>query len=427
MFVFTSKSSFQDFLTFKNLSEADKSDANKLAEVYNEFNAGLKAEIEKAEANKASKEEIEAAKSELKASFDSQFMALKTILAEQGKFLSKITRESEGVEVDSIAKSLAENKEKLVALKNGNSSNNVKIQLKAVGDMTYAGNTTGQVAVAYRKPGIGDVPERRMRLLDLVTVGSISSPLKEWVYVANEEGAAGSTAEGTLKNQIDFELLVGSQKVEKITAFITITDEMLEDVDQLQSLINTKLATKLNLNLETQVFGGSGVSPLLNGIKTVATTFAAGTFASTIDQPNEVDVLAVAANQIEIANQPMPTAIMMHPSDVTSILVTKVTSTDRRYVDRLQMVAGSLSFDGIPLIKTTLVTQGEFLIGDFTKAYLDYKKGVTIEIGYNADNFVKNFKTIRAELRAVVSVEHNDRTAFVKGVFATAKAALETT
>ena len=165
----------------------------------------------------------------------------------------------------------------------------------------------------------------------------------------------------------------------------------------------------------------------MNGIKTVATTFAAGTFASTIDQPNEVDVLAVAANQIEIANQPMPTAIMMHPSDVTSILVTKVTSTDRRYVDRLQMVAGSLSFDGIPLIKTTLVTQGEFLIGDFTKAYLDYKKGVTIEIGYNADNFVKNFKTIRAELRAVVSVEHNDRTAFVKGVFATAKAALETT
>jgi len=39
---------------------------------------------------------------------------------------------------------------------------------------------------------------------------------------------------------------------------------------------------------------------------------------------------------------------------------------------------------------------------------------------------VKNFKTIRGEVRAVCYVEHNDRPCFVKGVFATAKAALET-
>jgi len=82
--------------------------------------------------------------------------------------------------------------------------------------------------------------------------------------------------------------------------------------------------------------------------------------------------------------------------------------------------------DGVQIIPTTLVTAGTYLVGDFSKASVLYKQGVTIEIGYNADNFVKNFKTIRAELRAVCAVENNDRTAFVKGTFATDKAALET-
>ena len=121
-----------------------------------------------------------------------------------------------------------------------------------------------------------------------------------------------------------------------------------------------------------------------------------------------------------------PTAIFMNPSDVTSLLLQKVSSTDKRYIERLQLIAGTLSFDGVPVVKSTMVPAGDFLMGDFTKANVDFKKGFTVEIGYNADNFVKNFKTIRGEVRAVCYVEHNDRDCFVKGTFATAKAALET-
>jgi len=90
------------------------------------------------------------------------------------------------------------------------------------------------------------------------------------------------------------------------------------------------------------------------------------------------------------------------------------------------MVAGQLSLDGIPIIPTTLVTQDEYLIGDFTKAFMLQKQGVSIEIGYNADNFVKNYKTIRAEWRGVVYVKNNDRTSFVTGTLSTDAAALET-
>jgi len=122
----------------------------------------------------------------------------------------------------------------------------------------------------------------------------------------------------------------------------------------------------------------------------------------------------------------MPNYIFMNPSDVTTLKMVKVSSTDKRYVERLAMVAGSLSLDGVPIVETTLVEAGQYLIGDFTKAHIRTKSGVSIDVGYTGDNFIKNFKTIRAEWRGVVYVKNNDRTAFVKGSFAADKAALET-
>ena len=417
---------FKKFLADKGIESLEGLSAEKQAGLFNEFNAEIQKDIEKAIENKASKEDISTLKAELSASIEKQMVALNKSLELQGIALARMTRNEEQKE-ESLKDIIFKKREDLAKLKGSSSSNNnVSFTVKAVGDMSIAGNTTGQIPQAYRNPVIGDVKERQVRLLDLVSTGTISSNLYEWVYVANEEGSAGATAEAGAKNQIDFELLVGSQKVEKITAYVTVTDEMLDDVEGIATLINNKLQTKLLKALESGVYSGSGVSPALNGIYTVATAFSAGDFALAIDNANNVDVLAVAMNQIAIAEQDMPTAIFMHPTDVTFLKVAKVSSTDKRYVERLSMIGGSLMMDGVPIIPTTLVTKDTYLVGNFSKASVLYKQGVTIEIGYNSDNFVKNFKTIRAELRAVCAVENNERTAFVKGTFSTDKAALET-
>lgn len=412
---------FKKFLEKKGVEDIKSLSAEKQAELYNEFNGELLKQVESLEAASATKEEIQSVKAELSGAIEKQFVSLNEVLKAQGVAMKRIIdKEAPANENKSVKDLLFESKDALVKLKNeGGAQNNVKIVVKAVGDMSIGGNTTGQIPQAYRNPVIGDVKERQIKLLDLVSTGAISSNLYEWVYVANEEGAAGATGEGLLKNQIDFELIVGSQKVEKITAFLTVTDEMLDDVEGINTLINNKLSIKLEKALESGVYGGSGVSPILNGIRTVATAFAAGSFATDVENPNSIDVLVVAANQIALSEQGMPTAVLMNPTDIARLKLEKVTSTDKRYVQRLAEIGGSLSMDGVPLVPTTLVTAGEYLIGDFTKASLLFKQGVTIEIGYNADNFVKNFKSIRAELRAVCAVENNERSAFVKGVFAT--------
>lgn len=422
---------FKEFLAEKDIKDISKLDAEKQAELFNEFNSLENKRLEELIENKATKKEITALKDEIAENIKKQMDSLNEILKVQGIALKKFQNEEVKQEksfAEQVKESLDSNKEALKKLRNSNSSSdNVKLTVKAAGDMSISGNvTSGQVPQAYRIPGLNTIASRQVRLFDLVSTGLISSNLVEWVYQANKDGAAGSTAEGAAKNKIDFDLTVGSERVEKYTAYITVTDEMLEDVDYMATEINNELTRELLKAVETGAYSGNGTSPNMRGISTVATAFDAGTFANTIDKANEVDVLTVASNQIKIAEQGMPSAILMHPSDVTSLKMVKVSSTDSRYVERLAMVAGSLSLDGIPIIESTLVTQGTYLIGDFSKASILTKKNMEIEIGYNADNFVKNYKTVRAEWRGVTYVKHNDRTAFVKGTFATDKAALET-
>jgi len=405
----------------------DAMSAEKKAEIFNEINesnaVAFKALTDRTEVTE--KEISEANKSLLNIQSE-QLAQLNKALSAQGVAIKKLT-EAEKAELPTmnVRKSLESNKEMLESMKNSRTSEGVTF--KTVDTMLISSNVSGgNVPVEQRLEGLNTIASRQIRLLDVVSRGTATSNVISWVYQANKEGGAGGTAEGALKNQIDFNLVVASENVKKRTAFIKISEEMIGDIDFMASEINNELMRELLKDVEAQVYEGNGTGANLNGIKTVATAFAAGTFAGDIDNANEVDVLTVASNQIALAEQEMPSHIFMNPSDITALKMVKVSSTDKRYVERLAMIAGALSLDGIPIIGSTLVTAGEYLIGAFPMATVYDRGDVSIEVGRDSDDFTKNLVTVLAEWRGAVVVKNNNRTAFVKGVFATDKAALET-
>lgn len=433
------KKSFLEFLTAKGHTQEafDAMTAEQKAGLYNDYNTELKAYIETLEANvndKASKEELAAAIADANKARLEQMETLNKALNEMGLAIKASTeKKSAGSEAKSLREMLAEKADRLAALKSDNKEEAEKVGAislvtKLVGTMLESANISGgNVPVEQRVPGLNTIASRMPRLMDLVSRGQATSNIISWVYQANKDGAAGGTAEGDTKNQIDFDLVVASQNVVKRTAFIKVSTEMLDDIDFIESEINNELMRELMKDIELTAYSGNNTPPAMNGIYTTATAFSAGTFAGTVDNANEVDVLVVAKNQIAIANQVEPTAILMHPSDVTALLLVKESATDKRYVDRLVMVAGQLSLDGTPIIKTTLVTAGTFLMGAFNLATLYDKGSITINIGLDGNDWTKNLRTIIAEYRGAMVVKNNDRTAFVKGTFSTAKTALETT
>ena len=421
---------FASFLETKNISKeafASKT-SEESAELYAHYLTDIAKSIEEAVSNGATKEEIKSIQEEQTKAMADRSAKMDKVVMEQGKAIKSLMEKMNTPEATmekTVLDHLKENSSKIDALKNGEKVN-VRFTTKAVGTMSLAGNVTGQVPQAFRIDGVNNITTRAPRLLDIVSTGTIDSNLVEWVYQANKEGAAGVTAEGGIKNQIDFDLVVASQKVEKVTAFIKVTDEMLGDASYMASEINNELTREVVKAAEAQVYSGSGTANQLSGIKTTATPFAVGAFALTVDNANEVDVLVVAMNQILLAEHDPANYILMNPSDVTKLKMIKVSATDKRYVERLAMVGGELSLDGTPIIATTLVAQGEYLVGNFALANVLVKDGLQIEIGLDADDFTRNLKTIRAEWRAVAFVKNNSRTAFVTGSFTADKAELET-
>jgi hypothetical protein len=430
---------FDLFLQTKGLTTitfAEK-EAEEMAKLYNEYNDEARKALEDAVAKSASKEDIDSLKTELANAQKEQMVSLNKTLKEYGLAIEKLNKNNSERSLISNATSVKEslstdeNKAKLSALKGLNKAsaeqNGITFEIKAAGTMLESTNISGgNVPVEQRIPGLNLIATRQLRLMDLFAKGAASSNIISWVYQANRDGAAGGTAEGDTKNQIDFDLVVASQAVVKRTAFIKVSTEMLDDIDFIQSEINNELMRLLMLDVESTSYSGNGTAPALNGIRTVATAFAAGTFAGTVDNANEADVLTVAINQIALANQEAPNAILMNPSDITKLKLYKVSSTDRRYIDRLIFIGSTLTLDGVPMIATTLVTAGTYLVGNFNMSTLYQKEAVTINMGLDGNDWTKNLRTIIAEWRGALVTKNNNRTAFVKGTFSTDIAALET-
>jgi len=422
---------FESFLTEKGINKEQftAKSAEEMAGLYNEYNeknATLLTElVEKGKEDNA--EVIKSLRKEITENQIAQAKALNETLKQHGLMIKKLSEQEKvdgaGV-VNSVRKGLDLNKEELVKMK-GNK--NVSISFKAAGTMLLSTNVSGgNVPVEQRLEGLNPIASRQIRLLDVVQRGTAESNVISWVYQANKDGAAGGTAEGAIKNQLDFDLVVNSETVKKRTAFIKVSEEMLDDVSYMESEIRNDLIRELLKDVESQVYGGDGTGTNLNGISTVATPFAAGVFAATVDNANAADVLTVAMNQIQVAEQGMANFAMVHPNTITELKLIKTSETDRRYIDRLAMVAGQLSLDGVTLVPTTLIPDGEYLIGNFDLATVYDKGDLRIEVGRDSDDFVRNLVTVLAEWRGLCIVKDNDRTAFVKGDFATDKAALET-
>ena len=416
---FTAETTLEQFLVMQgveNFDELPEEQQAELVAMYQDELAKLASDLE--EENKGLKSEIKVVKNQMEVGFKEISTKL-----EKMKSVSSVAKSFS----QQLRESLEANKEALKSLKEKGEG---RVSFKAVGNMTFANVSGGNVPVEDRMEGLNTIASRDTKFLNVLQTRSTSSNVISWVAQASKEGAAGQTAEGALKNQIDFDLVVSSENVKKTTAFIKVSNEMLDDIDWMQSEIEAELMRELYKAIENGAFSGAGTGATLKGVNTVATAFAitGADFNEPITNANEVDVLVAGNLQIELAEQGSANYAFLNPRDVASLKVAKVSGTDKRYIDRLQAIGSSLLLDGVTkIIPTTLVPAGTFLMGNFDKAFLVEKDGVKYDLGYENDDFTKNFVTLRAEWRGAVVVKTNDRTAFVKGTFSTAIASLETT
>lgn len=313
---------------------------------------------------------------------------------------------------ESFAVAVKEAAGTLAGLKKGQS---VMLDLK---DMTF-GNafTTAGASVTYVKPGIIELPKRKLHIRELLQGGGMGAKSTfDYVKEITGTGAIANAAEGTLKAQIGLKLQEASVYAEWIAGFLKISRNMLDDVEGMTTFLQSRLPELLLRAEDTQILNGNGIRPNLLGIQSVGNYTA---YSSATTAVNRAEMLIYAISQLESADREA-NGVLIHPADWYTLWLYKA-STSGLYTlpfNLIERTNGQLFVAGVPVFKSTAQDQSLFLVGDWTMgANLITREPARVEFFYeDGTNVQTNQVTVRIEERVALPVYGNDY--FIFGDFA---------
>ena len=323
-----------------------------------------------------------------------------------------------------LIKSVGEVLEELKAKGNGSlkswwkkNKNFGEIDLK-VDDMTQ-GNSFESTSVvqAQHIPGIVFDPDTADRARNFILPGTTSSNSIEYVKEESESLSTyfAVTSEGAEYKQGDVDLKLYTATVRKITGYVIVSEEMLEDVEALQSYLSTRMQSKLKLAENYELLYGDGTGIHLSGLTTNATAYTDELADSNV---NRFDVLCAAIKQVRTSEY-QPSFGLIHPTDGLQIKLEKNSNGD--YIQPYIFMPKPIVLDGVPVYESTMITSGDFLVGAREGAQVFDRRQMTLEMtNTNEDNFIKGMVTFRISERLTVAVYRPK--AFIYGTFANALA-----
>ena len=317
--------------------------------------------------------------------------------------------------------------ESFKAMRDG-SVGNASLELKAdvLISSDFAGASSSRDATGVeRVEGIKRDPSNVTNMMGIIPVGSTSSNVIRYVKESAYTDNAANVAEGSAPTDSEFQLTAEDAVVQKTSAVMTISQEMLDDTPALSSYLSQRLPAKINTVIDDQLIGGSGSSPNLLGLMNGGTTFAAGGFANAIESAQELDVLYVAMNQLALSNY-AANGIVLNPTDFHKIALLKDTTNEYLRGNSLVSADGFFRINGVPVYMNNKMAAGNFVVADFSQASQVWQReGLRVDFGYeNNDNFDKYLVSVRGIARIAHSIYLPK--GIVKGAFSTAKTALET-
>ena len=320
-----------------------------------------------------------------------------------------------------------ENSESFKAYRAG-SSNSASFDIKAdvliSSDFSGAGSSRDATGVD-RVAGIKRDPSNVTNMMGIIPVASTSANVIRYVKESAYTDNAANVAEGAAPTESEFQLTAADAIVQRTSATMTISQEMLDDTVGLQAYLSQRLPAKIMTVVDDQLLNGSGVSPNQLGLINGGTSFAAGGFANAIESAQELDALIVSANQLALSNY-TATGIILKPTDYHKIYLLKDTTNEYLRGNSIVTSDGFTRINGIPVYLNNKMAAGSFVVGDFAQgSQVFQRQNMTIDFGVeNNDNFEKNLVSVRGNIRLAHAIYLPK--AFVKGTFSAAKTALET-
>lgn len=313
-----------------------------------------------------------------------------------------------------LGEALEEGKSDLVGMAKNKSKRETSIELKTVGDMTFANFGTGAYAAATTetRPTLYQSPFSPLWLRNILPNATTDSAAIQYLRANGGEGAVavwdetptGSPAAVPAKPQVDFDFELVTDTVDWIAGWTRIPRSMLEDISWLRGYLSQQL-----------IYGPQGLFVAENGVITSAldnnSVVYDGTNTILIEQ-----IYDAAFGQLRDFYF-SPTHILANHRDVVNeIMLNKAVSSGvyNLPVGTVLIVDGQLTVGGVPVIGVPNIAPGDFYVLDNTQT--QFVSRMSPELRFfeeDRDNVIKNLITARVEERAAVLIFNEN--AIIKG------------
>jgi len=259
------------------------------------------------------------------------------------------------------------------------------------------------------------VEDRPLRIRGLLTVGGTGSDTIEYLEETFDNQAAGVPevfGEGVTKPKSDIRYEEKTSVVKQIAHYIRVSNKMIEDAPQLQLAIDSRLSYGLDKEEEDQLLWGTGASNDLTGIMNTSgiQDYATGITRGAGLTPADTLLDKIRRSRTNVEMEFLEASgVVLHPIDYEEIELLK--GTDARYLWVTVTDGGVPRVWRLPVVETVSMAvpagtgERHALVGAFKMgAAIFDRTGTNIEIGYANDDFITNYKRIRAEKRLALIV-----------------------
>lgn len=260
-----------------------------------------------------------------------------------------------------------------------------------------------------RLSGIVRVTEHdQLVLRDVLNIVPTSSDTVYWERLVSYTRAADKTEHGAVKPEAAMEVGTASATVDTIAVQIPVNNQQLADYPALAGLINGELLYDLDKRIEELVIWGDGVTtsflgfaqdPLIQAMRNVA--------GDTL-----IDNIRRGITDVRRSGY-IPNVIMLDPLDWETCVLQK--GTDNRYVWVVVTNQAEQRLWAVRVVETvacedTMDTGARVaIVGDARVGATLYDRMQSqIQVGWIDDQFIRNRRTILAELRAAWAIRRPD-------------------
>lgn len=270
----------------------------------------------------------------------------------------------------------------------------IDIDLKTL--MTTA---TGFAPEVTRTGRIVPFATRPIQVADLFPQSQTTQAAVQFMQETTFTNPAAEIAEGGTYLEAALALTEATEIVRKISVFLPVTDEQLDDEPQVRGYINNRLPFMVRQRLDSQLLVGTGTAPNIRGLLNVV-----GIQTQAKGADPTPDAIYKAMVKVMVTGQAQPDSVIMNPLNWQDIRLLR--TADGIYIWGNPSDAGPERIWGLQVALAQAETLGTAIVADLGNyTELVVRRGIDVQVSNSHGTFfVEGKQAIRADMRAALVV-----------------------